>query len=158
MSRPACCALVAALSLAACQQPEPPVYDVETTRVYAEDKRSVFDSILRFLESQDIEVGGGDLESGTILAERRDYDDVGWADCERRRVTDRNSDVRRRIRATPVERDLDLQITLLETDAGTEVRLDPAFSEEQINPFTNLPFIAPCRSKGVLEAELLNSI
>jgi hypothetical protein len=157
MRRPACFALLA-LALAACQQPEPPVYDVETTRVYAEDERAVFDSILRSLESQDIEVAGGSIESGTIQAQRRGFKDVGWAECERRRVTDRNSDVRRRIRATPVERNLDLRITLRGTDAGTEVRLDPEFSEEQINPFTNLPFIAPCRSKGVLEAELLNSI
>jgi hypothetical protein len=157
MRRPACFALVG-LALAACQQPEPPVYEVETTRVYTEDKRAVFEDIVAFLESQDVQVVGGDVESGAIHAERRGFDDVGWADCERRRVTDRTSDVRRRIRATPVERNLDLRITLLETDAGTEVRLDPAFSEEQINPFTNLPFIAPCRSKGVLEAELLNSI
>jgi len=157
MRRPACFALVA-LALAACQQPEPPVYDVETTRVYAEDKRAVFDSVLRFLESQEVEVVGSNVESGTIHAERSDFDEVGWADCERRRVTDRTSNSRRRIRATPVDRDLDLRIMLRETDSGTEVELDPEFSEEQINPYTNLPFIAPCRSKGVLEAELLNSI
>jgi hypothetical protein len=157
MRRPACFALLA-LTLAACQQPEPPVYDVETTRVYAQDKRSVFEDIVAFLESQDVEVVGGDVESGTIHAQRRDFEDVGWADCERRRVTDRTSDVRRRIRATPVGRYLDLRIMLQETDSGTEVRLDPEFSEEQINPFTNLSFIAPCRSKGALEAELLNSI
>ena len=157
MRRPACFALVA-LALAACQQPEPKVYDVETTRVYAEDKRAVFDSVLRFLESQEVEVVGSNVESGTIHAERSDFDEVGWADCERRRVTDRTSNSRRRIRATPVDRDLDLRIMLRETDSGTEVELDPEFSEEQINPYTNLPFIAPCRSKGVLEAELLNSI
>jgi hypothetical protein len=158
MSRPACCALIAALSSAACQQPEPPVFDVETTRVYAEDKRSVFDDIVAFLESRDVEVVDADVGSGTIRAERRDFDDAGWASCERRRVTDRTSNAPRRIRATPVERDLDLRIMLRETDAGTEVRLDPEFSEEQINPFTNLSFTAPCRSTGELEAELLGSI
>jgi hypothetical protein len=157
MRRPACFALLA-LALVACQQPEPPVYDVETTRVYAKDERAVFDSILRFLESRDVEVVGGNVESGTIDAERRDFDEVGWADCERRRVTDRTSNSRRRIRATPVERNLNLRIMLRETDSGTEVQLDPEFSEEQINPFTNFSFVAPCRSKGVLEAELLNSI
>jgi hypothetical protein len=157
MRRPACFALIV-LALAACQQPEPPAVDIETTRLYAEDKRAVFDSILRSLESQDIEVVGGNVESGTIHAERKDFEDVGWAECERQRVTDRTSNSRRRIRATPVERNLNLRIMLRETDSGTEVRLDPEFSEEQINPFTNFSFFAPCRSKGALEAELLNSI
>jgi hypothetical protein len=157
MRRPACFALVA-LALAACQQPERKVYHVETTRLYTEDKRSVFDSILRFLESQDIEVVGGNVESGIIHAERKDFDDVGWADCERQTVTDRTSNSPRRIRADPVGRSLDLRIMLRETDSGTEVRLDPEFSEEQINPFINLPFTARCRSKGALEADLLNSI
>jgi hypothetical protein len=157
MRHHACFALVA-LGLAACQQPEPPVYDVETTRLFTEDKRATFDSILRFLESRDIEVVGGNVESGTIHAERRDFDDVGWADCERQRVTDRTSNSPRQIRADPVGRRLDLRIVLRETDSGTEVQLDPEFSEEQINPYTNLPFTAPCRSKGVLEGELLNSI
>jgi len=157
MRRPACFALVA-LALAACQQPEPKVYDVETTRLYTEDKRAAFDSILRFLESQDIEVIGGSVESGMIHAERRNFDDVGWADCERKTVTDRTSNSPRKIRANPVERNLDLRIVLTETDSGTEVDLDPEFTEKQVNPFTNLPFTVPCRSKGVLEAELLNSI
>jgi hypothetical protein len=118
----------------------------------------VFDSILRFLESQDIEVVGGNVESGIIHAERKDFDDVGWADCERQTVTDRTSNSPRRIRADPVGRSLDLRIMLQETDSGTEVRLDLEFSEEQINPFINLPFTARCRSKGALEADLLNSI
>lgn len=158
MSRPACLALVAALPLVACQQPEAPVYDVETTRVYTEDERAVFDDIVAFLESHDFEVVGANLASGTIHAERRNFEDAGWAHCEPRTVIDRTSDARRRIDADPVDRSLGLQIVLRETDTGTEVRLDPDFTEEQINPFTNLSFTAPCRSKGVLEAELLNSI
>lgn len=158
MRRPACAALVAALALAACQQPEPPDYDVETTRVYSEDKRAVFDDIVRFLESRSVEVVGGNVASGTIHAERSNFDDAGWAHCEPRTVIDRTSDARRRIDANPVERNLDLRIVLTETDSGTEVELDPEFTEEQVDPFTNLPFTVRCRSKGVLEAELLNSI
>jgi hypothetical protein len=158
MSRRTCFALIAALLLASCQQPEPPVYDVETTRVYTEDKRAVFDDVVRFLESQDVEVVVGNVGSGVIHAERRNFDDVGWAWCERQRVIDRTSNAPRQIRADPVERKLDLRIVLRETDSGTEVQLDPYFSEEQINPFTNMPLTAPCRSKGVLEAELLSSI
>jgi hypothetical protein len=158
MDRQACLGLCSALVLlASCQQPEP-VYHVETSRVYAEDRQAVFDAVLRFLESRDIRIVGGSVESGVIRAERTSFEDAGWADCKRQWVHDISSDSPRPTRARPVDRDLDLRILLRETDAGTEVQLHPVFSEEQINPYRNLPFRAPCRSKGVLEAELLNSI
>ena len=49
MSRPACFVLLA-LALAACQQPEPPVYDVETTRVYAKDEQAVFEELCQIVD------------------------------------------------------------------------------------------------------------
>jgi hypothetical protein len=39
-----------------------------------------------------------------------------------------------------------------------QVALDARFSERQINPYRNLPFDVPCRSKGVLEKALLDAI
>ena len=41
---------------------------------------------------------------------------------------------------------------------GTEVMLDPLFSERQIHPYRNLPFEVPCISKGALGRALLDAI
>ena len=59
-------------------------------------------------------------------------------------------------RASPISRDLTLEVTLREVAAGTEVAPVARFTEQQLN-YSNLPFTQPCRSTGVLESALLNA-
>jgi hypothetical protein len=148
-------ALLLAVLLAACQSP-PPVYHVEQARSYAKARPVVWDEILVVLERQRIVPTRSDPGAGTLEAERHAFEDMGWADCERARVTDSNG--HRPTRARPVARDLSLRITLQEAGAATEVRLEARFTEQQINPYRNLPFTQACRSKGVLERALLDAL
>jgi hypothetical protein len=145
------------VALWACAPRAPTVYHVERSRTYAEDRAAVWERILGFLQANDIAVLGADPATGVIQAERREYQDAGWADCERARVIDHNSNSRRPTRARPLSRDLVLEITVSESDAGTEVQPVARFTELQNDPYTNWPFIQPCRSKGVLERALLDA-
>ncbi len=149
-------ALLAAL-LAGCQTP-PPVYQVERTQSYAKAAPVVWNEILVFLERHQIVPIRADAEAGQLEAERHAFADMGWADCERAWVTDNTSNSARPTRARPVARDLDLVIALQKAGRMTEVQLDAHFTEEQIDPYRNLPFTQPCRSKGVLEKNLLDAL
>jgi len=146
------------VSCAACAPREPTVYQVERGRTYAEDEAVVWQGVQRFLRESGITVTGADPATGMITAERTEYQDAGWADCERARVIDRTSDNRRPTRARPLSRDLALEVTVRESAAGTEVQLLARFTEQQNDPYRNWPFIQPCRSTGVLERALLDAL
>jgi hypothetical protein len=148
--------LLAAL-LAACQPP-PPVYHVEQSRSYAKARPVVWDELLVFLERHRIVPITADPAGGRLEAERHGFEDMGWADCERAWVIDHTSNSARPTRAKPVARDLSLEIALEQAAGTTEVGLAARFSEEQIDPYRNLPFAQPCRSKGVLERALLDAL
>lgn len=75
--------LAVALLAAACQTK---VYQVERTRTYAQDKQALRDQLLGLLERNQIAVTSTDFAAGRIEAERRNFEDTGWADCERSRV------------------------------------------------------------------------
>jgi hypothetical protein len=139
-------------------QPQPKVYDVERGRTYAADEAVVWDGVLRFLQANDIAVVSADLATGLIHAERTDYQDSGWAHCERAWVTDRSSSSRRPRRARPISRDLALEVAVRDSALGAEVQPVARFTEQQHNPWRNLPFTQPCRSTGVLERALLDSL
>jgi hypothetical protein len=156
LTRRAPLALLAIL-LASCQTP-PPVYQVEEARSYAKAKPVVWDEILVFLERYEISPVRADPAAGRLEAERHAFEDMGWADCERAWVTDNTSNSPRPTRAHPVARDLNLRIALQETGGTTEVGLAARFTEEQIDPYRNMPFTQPCRSKGVLEKALLDAL
>ena len=151
-------ALCAGLLLAACQTPPPPVYHVEQGRSYDQTKAAVWSELLGFLERQRIAVTSADFERGAIAAERHHFEDQGWADCQRARVVDNSSNNRRPTRARPVDRDLALQVAVAEVAGATRVTLEASFTEQQINPYNNLPFTQRCRSKGVLEGALLDAL
>jgi hypothetical protein len=153
MLRPLC---LVALCVAC--QPQPKVYNVEGARTYAEDKAVVWDGVLRFLQANDIAVVSADLATGIVYAERTAYQDAGWADCERAWVTDRTSDSPRPRRARPISRDLALEVAVRETSVGAEVQPVARFTEQQNDRWRNLPFTQPCRSTGVLERALLDSL
>ncbi len=150
-------ALLLAALLAACQAP-PRVYHVEQTRSYAKARPVIWDEILVFLERHAIAPTEADPESGWLEAERHAFDDMGWADCKRAWVIDHTSNSARPTRARPVARDLSLKIALQEAGDTTEVGLVARFTEEQIDPYRNLPFMQPCRSTGVLERTLLDAL
>jgi hypothetical protein len=142
----------------ACAPREPKVYNVERGRTYAEDRAVVWQRVERFLEANGITATRADPASGVIEAERRDYLDAGWADCERAWVTDQTSNSARPTRASPISRDLALEVTVRESAGGTEVQPRARFTEQQLDPYRNWPFTQPCRSTGVLESALLNAL
>jgi hypothetical protein len=144
--------------LLGCQQPQP-TYHVERSRSYQQDKALVWDKILQFLRANDITVRRADFERGTIEADRLNYQDAGWAECELAIGTDRSGDTPRPRRARQrIDRSLSLAIAVRETDAATDVTLDARFTERQVHPWRNLPFRTGCVSKGVLEKTLLDAI
>ena len=145
-------------ALWACAPREPTVYHVERGRTYVEDRAVVWERIEGFLRANDIAVLSADQATGVIMAERREYQDAGWADCERARVIDRTSNSRRPRRARPLSRDLALEVTLRESAGDTEVQPLARFTEQQNDPYRNSPFTQPCRSTGVLERALLDAI
>jgi hypothetical protein len=157
MLRPEVLRLCLVALCVACQ-PQPKVYNVERGRTYAEDKAVVWDGVLGFLQANDITVVSADLATGVIHAERTEYQDAGWADCERARVIDRTSNSRRPRRARPISRDLALEVAVRESAVGAAVQPVARFTEQQHDPWRNLPFTQPCRSTGVLERALLNSL
>jgi hypothetical protein len=150
--------LCAGLLLAACQTPPPPVYHVEQARTYDKTKAAVWAELLAFLERQRITVTSADFERGALAAERHRFEDQGWADCVRARVVDNTSNNRRPTRARPVDRDLALQVAVVEVAGASRVTLDASFTEQQINPYSNLPFTQRCRSKGMFEGALLEAL
>jgi hypothetical protein len=149
--------LLAGLLVVACRTP-PPAYHVERSRTYGQSKEQIWDDVLRFLEENRITPTRVDPASGTIEAERRHYQDAGWADCPIPWVVDHNSNSNRRRKARPIDRDLALAVQVREAAGETGVTLDARFQEEQINPWRNQPFNQRCLSKGVLEGALLNAL
>ena len=145
-------------SLLGCQQPQP-TYDVERSRSYQQDEAEVWNRIMQFLQANDITVRQSDFEGGTIEAQRANYQDAGWAECELAIGTDRSGDTPRPRRARQrLDRSLALDIAVREAAGATQVTLDPAFTERQVHPWRNLPFETGCVSKGVLEKALLDAI
>ena len=157
MLRPGVLPLCLVALCVACQ-PQPKVYNVERALTYAEHKAVVWDGVLRFLQANDISVVSADLATGIIHAERTEYQDAGWADCERAWVINRTSDSPRPRRARPLSRDLALEVAVRETSVGAEAQPVARFTEQQNDPWRNLPFTQPCRSTGVLERALLDSL
>jgi hypothetical protein len=147
--------LGAALLIAACQTTD---YVVERSRTYAEDKQAVWDRLLSFLERNRIGVTEADFASGRITAERRNYEDQGWADCERRRVYEESAGGRRMSWALRVDRDLALQAAVAGEAGATRVTVDAQFTEKQDDPDSFEFFTQPCRSRGVLEGALLDAL
>ena len=141
----------------ACTPRQPTVYHVERGRTYAEDRAVVWQRIQRFLEANDITVTGADPATGVIEAERRHYQDTVWADCERAWVSDQSMNSPSPSRASPISRDMTLEVTVREVAAGTEVQPRARFTEQQLN-YGNWPFTQPCRSTGALESALLDAL
>jgi hypothetical protein len=148
--------LGAALALGACQT----TYQVEPGRSYAEDKRVVFDHLLAFLERNEIALTNSDFEQGSIAAERRHFQDQGWADCERRRVYEASggSGSPRQSWALRVDRDLVLEAMVTAAASATRVTVDATFTEKQDDPNSFNFFTQPCRSKSTLEAALFDAL
>jgi hypothetical protein len=143
--------------LLGCQQP--PTYQVERQRSYQQSEPEVRNKILQFLQANDITVRRSDSGSGTIEAERKNYQDAGWAECKLAIGTDRSGDTARPRRARErIDRTLTMAITVREVGGATDVTLDPRFTERQVHPWRNLPFTTGCVSKGVLEKALLDAI
>jgi hypothetical protein len=147
--------LAAALLSAGCQTK---TYQVERTRTYTDDKQVVWDRLQAFLERNQITVTSADPASGRVTAERRDFEDQGWADCERRRVYEGSGGGSRMSWALRVDRDLALQVDLTEQAGATLATIDARFEEEQISTASYEHFQQGCRSTGALERALLDAL
>ena len=145
------------LSLVGCQ-PQPVTYNVPESRPFSRDAAVIWPQVLAFLERNGLVLVEMDQAQGSILATRAAYQDEGWADCKPARVIDRHDDKNRRGRGRPVNRDLRLQVRILAGNGGTVVQPRADFTEQQINPFRNLPFTTRCRSNGTLENALFKAI
>lgn len=146
-----------ALLVAACDLQR--VYHVDRSRTYTEDKQAVWDQLLAFLERNQIAVTEADFASGRVVAERLNYEDQGWAYCERRRVYETSGSSSSRMSwALRVDRNLALQVDVADGAATTRVNVDARFTEKQDDPNSFNFFTQPCRSKGVLEAALLDAL
>jgi hypothetical protein len=157
MLRPALLGVGLLALCVACAPRAPKVYNVERGRTYAEDRAVVWERVQRFLQENGITVTEADPATGVIEAERSDFQDAVWAECERAWVSDPSMNSPSPSRASPISRDLALEVTVHEVAAGTEVQPRARFTEQQLN-YTNLPFTQPCRSTGVLESALLNAL
>jgi hypothetical protein len=116
-----------------------------------------WERVERFVEANGITIINANPATGVIKAERRHYQDAVWAECERAWVSDPTSNSPSPSRASPISRDLSLEVTVHESAAGVEVQPLARFTEQQLN-YSNLPFIQPCRSTGVLESALLDAV
>ncbi|MEM7023924.1 MAG: hypothetical protein AAF637_15230 [Pseudomonadota bacterium] len=150
--------LFATLVLVACQ-PERPQFQVDRTRVYQQSKQVVWDKVVAFLQANDITVRRSDFETGTIEANRDNYQDAGWAYCEPAVFINRTTNSRRPRRARIfLDRSLALRVDVGDGGAGVRVSVDARFTERQMNQHRNMPERIRCQSKGVLERSLLDSI
>ena len=149
--------LALSLVLAGCETYQD--YQVERARTYAQDKQAVWDRLLAFLERNQIAVTEADLASGRVVAQRLNYQDQGWAYCERRRVYEGTGSGGTRMSwALRVDRDLALEAMVSEAAGATRVTVDARFTEKQDDPNSFNFFTQPCRSKGVLEGALLDAL
>lgn len=142
--------LAPGLLLGACQT----TYQVEQGRTYTEDKQVVWDNLMGFLQRNELEVTSSDFASGSVAAERLQYQDQGWADCERRRVVYD----RRMSWALRMDRSVSLDATVAEAGGATRATVDARFTERQDDPNSFNVLTQPCRSTGVLEKALLDSL
>jgi hypothetical protein len=157
MLGPALLGFVLIVLCVACAPPAPEVYNAERGRTYAEDRAVVWERLQRFLQANGMTVTSANPATGVLEAERRRFQDALWADCERAWVSDQSSNSPGPTRASPISRDLTLEVTVHESAAGIEVQPLARFTEQQLD-YRNLPFAQPCRSTGVLERALLNAV
>ena len=139
-------------------QPRPIAFSVPESKIFSQDVAVIWPHVLAFLDRNDLDLVEADEVQGSILAIRAGYQDQGWAVCKPARVIDRHDGKNRRRRGRQVHRDLRLQVSLSASIDGTVVQPRAYFTEEQINPFRNLPFTTRCRSNGTLETALFEAV
>lgn len=157
-----CIPIVLALSLAACQS-APVVYDVPQRQSYDRDTESVWFATLDALDGAGLTITEANQVEGHLVAVLiDDQSEVeqpkSWAACKPARVIDRHDDKNRRNRGRPVDRQVEVDLKVAESAAGSDVRIRSRFTERQINPFRNLPFQVACPSTGELERQLFAAI
>jgi hypothetical protein len=156
--------LLATTSLGACHQiheasaerAAAQTASIEHSRTYAKSKSEVWDSVKRTLAEYDIAVLQEDFERGLIHA-RHDFTvKREWARCPYGRIFDPVTASNLYTRAWPLWAGVDLQIQVRENDSGSELLIDPAFYDRQIDTdYRRFPYQVPCYSTGVIEAALL---
>jgi hypothetical protein len=114
MLRPALLGVGLLALCVACAPRAPKVYNVERGRTYAEDRAVVWERVQRFLQENGITVTEADPATGVIEAERSDFQDAVWAECERAWVSDPSMNSPSPSRASPISRDLALEVTVRE--------------------------------------------
>lgn len=130
--------------------PPPPRFLTEASRSYDQDRATTRSRILAYLESRRMTVRE-DPDGGPIEAELEYTGPDDWATCGTAEGPPRID------RPRALSRRVSLAITIRGDDARSEVDLVAEFTERQVERLTNIQSDRPCRSTGVIEAEVLDA-
>ncbi len=123
-------------------------------------KAEVWQSVMASLRAQDLPVVANDFERGKIRVRQHNYLDARWAACPTidRVSFDPLSPVNLGIRSAPLYRGTDLRLQVTETATGTQLALDPRYSDVG-RDYGRRRFAVQiaCRSTGVLEQALFTA-
>lgn len=140
-----------AIALASCATaPPPPRYLSESSRSYDQGRTPTLDRILADLQTRGMTVREGS-PAGVIEADLDYGGPDDWATCGTLEGPPQINQPR------ALSRHVSLTITVRGDDARSEVDLLAEFTERQVNRVTNVQSDRPCRSTGVLEAEVLEA-
>ena len=123
-------------------------------------KTEVWQSVMAGLRANDLPVLAADFERGKVRVRQHNYLDSRWAACPTvdQVSFDPLSPVNLGIRSAPFYRGTDLRLEITETATGTQLALDPRFSDVGRDyGRRSFAFQIRCRSTGVLEQALLTA-
>ena len=130
--------------LAGCATP-PKHYSVETSRTYNASYEQVWSRLIVFLAQRNIPLKAIAKDSGVIYAEALRFDE-GQADCGGAGML------------KPITRLARFNVLVQPADGQQLVSVNINFTETRYNSFDHSSHSVECRSKGVVEKEILNAI
>jgi len=142
MARNSIATVLLAAFIASCATP-PKQTSFDNSQTYDLSKDRVWESLLSFFTSNNIQIKTIEKDSGVIYAERSSVD-RSMADCGEVPL------------AAEIARSGTLNVFVRPVGARTQVTVNSEF--KVIRMFDNQTFTAPCNSTGLLERSILESI
>jgi len=140
--RIACGLLVSMALLGGCATP-PKATNFEKSKTYSISKDMIWEKLISFFTSNNIQIKTIEKDSGVIYAERANADQ-SFADCGQPGL------------AAEMARPATLNVFVRTTGDKTEVTVNTQFTSIRI--FDGRTMTAPCHSTGLLERQLLSSL
>ncbi len=154
--------LLALLLIGSAPMNEASSEDLRVREVYPHvTKAEAWQSVMAGLSANDLPVTSADFERGNIRVRQHNYLDNRWAACPNidRLSFDPLSPVNINIRSAPLYRGVDLRLEITETATGTQLALDPRYSDVGRDYGRRaFAFQVRCRSTGVLEQILFTAV